>query len=78
MKIRPKNIPMFQGGGVPQWYLDRYGNRTALLGWNLNRGYNYSNKNLNINDHRNAGNLDTVYRKNMAYTGTPGAITSDI
>ena len=78
MKIRPKNIPMFQNGGVPQWYLDRYGNRTSLLGWDLNKGYNYSNKNLNINDHRNAGNLDTVYRKNMVYTGTPGAVTSDI
>ena len=79
MNIRPRNIPIFQnGGGVPQWYLDRYGNRTALLGWDLNKRYNYANQNLNANDHRNAGNLDTVYRKNMAYTGTPGAISSDI
>ena len=78
MKIRPRNIPKFQYGGVPQWYLDRYGNRTTLLNWDLNQRYDYANKNLNTNDHRNAGNLDTVYRKNMAYTGTPGAISSDI
>ena len=78
MKIRPRNIPKFQYGGVPQWYLDRYGNRTALLNWDLDQRYDYANKNLNTNDHRNAGNLDTVYRKNMAYTGTPGAISSDI
>lgn len=79
MKIRPRNIPTFQhGGGVPQWYIDRYGNRTKLLGWDLNQRYNYANKNLNTNDHRNAGNLDTVYRKNLAYTRTPGAISSDI
>ena len=78
MKIRPRNIPKFQNGGVPQWYLDRYGNRTSLLNWNLNKRYNYSNQNLNTNDHRNAGNLDTVYNKNMAYIGTPGAISSDI
>lgn len=78
MNIRPRIIPKFQGGGVPQWYLDRYGNRTSLIGWDLNRRYNYSNKNLNTNDHRNAGNLDTVYSKNEAYTGTPGAISSDI
>jgi hypothetical protein len=78
MKIRPKNIPMFQNGGVPQWYLDRYGNRISLLGWDLNKRYNFSNENLNANDHRNAGNLDTVYRKNIAYIGTPGAISSDI
>lgn len=78
MKIRPRNIPKFQYGGVPQWYLDRYGNRTALLNWDLNQRYDYANKNLNTNDHRNAGNLDTVYRKNMAYIGTPGAISSDI
>jgi len=43
MKIRPRNIPKFQNGGVPQWYLDRYGNRTSLLNWNLNKRYNYSN-----------------------------------
>lgn len=79
MKIRPRNIPIFQyGGGVPQWYIDRYGNRTKLLGWDLNQRYNYANKNLNTNDHRNAGNLDTVYRKNLAYIRTPGAISSDI
>ena len=78
MKIRPKNIPMFQEGGVPQWYLDRYGNRTKLLGWDLNQRYNYANENLNLNDHRNAGDLNTVYRKNVAYTGNPGAISSDI
>ena len=78
MNIRPRIIPKFQGGGVPQWYLDRYGNRTSLLGWNLQKGYNYANKNLNANDHRNAGNLDTVYRKNTAYTGTPGAVSTDI
>ena len=78
MKIRPKNILSFQNGGVPQWYLDRYGNRTSLLGWDLNKRYNYANTNLNTNDHRNAGNLDTVYQKNIAYTGTPGAISSDI
>lgn len=78
MKIRPRNIPKFQNGGVPQWYLDRYGNRTSLLNWDLNKRYNYSNQNLNTNDHRNAGNLDTVYNKNMAYIGTPGAISSDI
>ena len=77
MKIRPK-IPKFQNGGVPQWYLNRYGNRTSLLGWNSNLRYNYANQNLNANDHRNAGNLDTVYRKNMAYIGTPGAVSSDI
>ena len=40
--------------------------------------YNYANQNLNTNDHRNAGNLDTVYSKNVAYTGTPGAISTDI
>ena len=79
MKIRPRNIPTFQyGGGVPQWYIDRYGNRTKLLGWDLNQRYNYANKNLNTNDHRNAGNLDTVYRKNLAYIRTPGAVSSDI
>lgn len=78
MNIRPKNIPKFQNGGVPQWYLNRYGNRTSLLGWNSNLRYNYSNNNLNINDHRNAGNLETAYNKNIAYTGTPGVITSDI
>ena len=78
MNIKPRNIPKFQNGGVPQWYLDRYGNRTSLLNWNLNKRYNYSNQNLNTNDHRNAGNLDTVYNKNMAYIGTPGAISSDI
>ena len=79
MKIRPKNIQAFQqGGGVPRWYLDRYGNRTKLLGWDLNQRYNYANENLNLNDHRNAGDLNTVYRKNVAYTGNPGAISSDI
>ena len=78
MNIRPRIIPKFQGGGVPQWYLDRYGNRTSLIGWDLNKRYNYANKNLNTNDHRNAGSLDTVYSKNEAYTGTPGAISSDI
>ena len=78
MKIRPRNIPVFQNGGVPQWYLDRYGNRTKLLGWDLNQRWNYSDENLNTNDHRHAGDLETVYRKNMAYTGTPGAISSDI
>lgn len=78
MKIRPKNIQAFQQGGVPQWYLDRYGNRTKLLDWDLNQRYNYSNENLNLNDHRNAGDLNTVYRKNIAYTGSPGAISSDI
>ena len=78
MKIRPKNIQSFQNGGVPQWYLDRYGNRTKLLGWDLNQRYNYADNNLMTNDHRNAGNLDTVYRKNIAYTGTPGAISTDI
>ena len=78
MKIRPRSIPKFQCGGVPQWYLDRYGNRTSLLGWDLNKRYNYANQNLNTNDHRNAGNLDTVYSKNVAYTGTPGVISTDI
>lgn len=78
MNIKPRIIPKFQTGGVPQWYLDIYGNRTFLLGWDKNKRYNYANQNLNINDHRNAGNLDTVYRKNIAYTGTPGVITSDI
>jgi len=78
MNIRPRNIPKFQTGGVPQWYLDRYGNRTSLIGWDMNKRYNYANQNLNTNDHRNAGSLDTVYNKNIAYTGTPGAISSDI
>lgn len=78
MNIRPRIIPKFQNGGVPQWYLDRYGNRTSLIGWDLNKRYNYANQNLNTNDHRNAGNLDTVYSKNVAYTGTPGAISTDI
>ena len=77
MNIRPK-IYKFQNGTVPQWYIDRYGGRTALKGWDLNQRYNYSNENLNKNDHRNAGDLNTVFRKNHAYTITPGAITSDI
>lgn len=78
MNIRPKNIPKFQTGGVPQWYLNRYGNRTSLLGWDLNKRYNYSNINLNANDHRNAGDLNTVYRKNAAYTETPAVVGQDI
>ena len=78
MNIRPRIIPKFQGGGVPDWYLKRYGYRTALKGWDLNQRYNYADNNLMTNDHRNAGNLDTVYRKNQAYIGTPGAISSDI
>ena len=80
MNIRPK-IPIYQQGNIikaPQWYIDRYGGRTALLGWNLDKRYNYADKNLNLNDHRNAGDLNTVYRKNIAYTGTPGAVSSDI
>jgi hypothetical protein len=64
MNIRPRIIPKFQGGGVPDWYLKRYGYRTALKGWDLNQRYNYADDNLMTNDHRNAGNLDTVYRKN--------------
>ena len=44
-----------------------------------NKRYNYANQNLNTNDHRNAGNLDTVFSKRMQHTlGTPGAISSDI
>lgn len=78
MNIKLKNIPKFQNGGVPQWFLNIYGNRTKLLNWDLNQGYNFSNENLNTNDHRNAGNLNMAYQKNLAYTGTPGAITSDI
>jgi hypothetical protein len=78
MNIRPKNIPTFQNGGVPQWYLDRYGNRTALLGWSPTLRSDYSNENLNANDHGNAGDLSTAYWKNALYTGTPGAVTSDI
>ena len=80
MKIRPK-IPIYQMGNkiiAPQWYIDRYGGRTALQGWNLDKRYNYANSNLNLNDHRNAGDLNTVFRKNSAYTSTPGAISSDI
>jgi len=78
MRIEFKNIPKFQNGGVPQWYLDRYGNRTSLIGWDMNKRYNYANQNLNTNDHRNAGSLDKVYNKNIAYTGTPDVISSDI
>jgi len=78
MNIRPRNIPKFQGGGVPQWYSDRYGNRTALLDWDLNQRYDNANTNLRTNGHGNAGNLDTAYQKNLAYTGTPGAVSSDI
>jgi len=47
MNIRLRNIPKFQNGGVPQWYIDRYGNRTSLLRWNNNLDYSAANKNLN-------------------------------
>ena len=78
MKIRPKEIPIFQNGGVPQWYLDRYGNRTSLINWNRQLDYSHSNQNLNNNGHRNAGTLQTAYDKNMSYIGTPSAVASDI
>lgn len=77
MKIKP-NIYKFQNGSVPQWYIDRYGGRTSLNDWDLHKRYNFANKNLNTNGHRNAGDLNTVYFKNNAYTQTPGTITSDI
>lgn len=77
MKIRPRNIPKFAGGGTPQWYLDLY-NQHALGGWNDQLRYNYANQNLNTNDHYNAANLDMVYRKQNAYTNTPAAVGQDI
>ncbi len=79
MKIRPRNFPEFQQGGVaPQWYIDAYGNRVALQGWNRNLRYDQANQNLNANDHRNAGDLNTAYRKNDAYTRDQQAVGSDI
>lgn len=77
MKIRPKISKFQQGGTVPQWYLDLY-RQHALGGWNNTLRYDYANQNLNSNDHYNAGNLETVYRKQNVYTGTPEVVRQDI
>ena len=80
MKIRPK-IPIYQMGNIitaPQWYIDRYGGRTALQGWDKSKRYNYANQSLMQNDHLNAGDLNTAYTKNKFYTDSPGAVSADI
>ena len=77
MTIRPKISKFQNGGNVPQWFLNLY-KQHALTGWNNTLNKNYSNQNLNINDHYNAGDLETVYNKNNIYTGTPDVVRQDI
>ena len=72
-----KIIPKFQQGGIPQWYLNLY-KQHALTGWNNRLNKNFSNQNLNVNGHYNAGDLSVAYEKNREYTNTPEAITQDI
>lgn len=77
MTIRPKISKFQNGGNVPQWFLNLY-KQHALTGWNNTLNKDYSNQNLNINGHYNAGDLETVYNKNNIYTGTPDVVRQDI
>lgn len=72
------NIPKFQQGGIPEWYLKLY-KQKELTGWTPELDASLAGENLNKNKlHHKYKDLTGAYNSNQAYTSNQNIIGQDL